>query len=101
MYLPFHEIAHLTKIHCYQFEYFENVLGKTLVVFEYKKTPQENFEPHGDRLQTNQHLSCLEAHKSFIMDKRCRSTDAFSLLCLPKSSKYLVKLEKVVYIFIS
>ena len=29
MYLPFHEIAQLTKIHCDQFEYFENILRKT------------------------------------------------------------------------
>ena len=45
MYLPFHEIAHLTKIHCYQFEYFENILWKTLVVLEYKNAPQENLSP--------------------------------------------------------
>ena len=43
--LPFHEKAHLTKIHCYQFEYFENILWKTLVVLEYKNAPQENLSP--------------------------------------------------------
>ena len=45
MNLPFHEKAHLTKIHCYQFEYFENILWKTLVVLEYKNAPQENLSP--------------------------------------------------------
>ena len=83
MHLAFHEIVHLRDI---------------VINLNNSKNLEENarkFWPHCDGLQTNQHLSCLEAHKSFIMDKRCRSIDAFSLLCLPKKVSTLLNWKEL------